>query len=88
MERITPMKKNRKITARDQRTAASILCDFRCTENMDDVIRVYNELVERYGLCFDPFTSMPCTPEEYCENQLEYEKQVMMERYGHCDGLE
>lgn len=81
-------RRNRKITARDQRTAANILTSFRCTETMEDVIKVYNEVMEQYGLMPDPFTSMPCTPEEYCENKLEYEKQIMMERYGHCDGLE
>ena len=27
-------------------------------------------------------------PEEYCKNRLEYDKQTMIEKYGHCDGLE
>lgn len=30
----------------------------------------------------------PCAPEEYCKNRLEYDRQTMIERYGHCDGLE
>lgn len=77
-----------KITKRDQRIAASILTLFMFTKNMDEVIEVWDQVYEQYGLCDDPFTHTPCTPEEYCENQLEYERQTMMERYGHYDGLE
>ena len=36
----------------------------------------------------DPFTHLPCSSKEYAENSLEYRKQTMIERYGHCDGLE
>ena len=35
------------------------------TKNMDDVIKTWNEVYEQYGLCDDPFTGVPCTPEEY-----------------------
>jgi hypothetical protein len=55
---------------------------------MDDVIRVWEEVFKQYGLCEDPFTRTPCTPAEYEKSSLEYEKQTMIERYGHCDGLE
>jgi hypothetical protein len=77
-----------KITKRDQRIVAKILTQFMFTTNMDDVMKVWKEVFDEYGLCEDPFTRTPCTPDEYCENSLEYDRQVMVERYGHCDGLE
>ena len=77
-----------KITKTMQKTAADILMEFLCTRNMDEVVEAYNRVFKRYGLCEDPFTRCPCTPEEYYENSLEYERQTMIERYGHCDGLD
>lgn len=76
-----------KITKRDQRIVAEILTQFMFTKDMDDVIRVWEDVYAQYGLCDDPFTHVPCTPDEYCINQLEYDKQTMIERYGHCDGF-
>lgn len=73
---------------RDQKVVAEILTQFMFTKNMDDVMRVWKQVYEEYGLCDDPFTHTPCTPEEYCKNRLEYDKQTMIEKYGHCDGLE
>ena len=77
-----------KITKTMQKVAVDILSDFMYTRNMDEVIEAYRKAFERYGLCEDPFTGFPCTPEEWGKNQLEYEKQTMIEMYGHCDGLE
>jgi hypothetical protein len=77
-----------KITERDQRIAAEILTAFMFTKDMDEVIEVWKHVYEQFDLCEDPFTRTPCTPKEYYKNQLEYEKQTMIERYGHCDGLE
>lgn len=77
-----------KITNRDRRIAAEILTRFMFTKDMEDVMSVWKEVYEHYGLCDDPFTKTPCTPEEYFKNQLEYEKQAMIEKYGHCDGYE
>lgn len=77
-----------KITKAMQKVAADILTDFMFARDMNEVVGAYNRVFERYGLCEDPFTKVPCTPDEYCKNQLEYEKQMMIERYGHCDGLE
>jgi hypothetical protein len=71
-----------------QKVAADILMEFMFTRDMDEVIEAYSRVMKRYDLCEDPFTSCPCTPEEYCESQLEYERQIMIERYGHCDGLD
>ena len=78
----------KKVTKTMQKVAADILMEFMFTKDMDEVIEVWQRVFERYGLYSDPFTGVPCTPEEYCESQLEYEKQTMIEQYGHCDGLE
>jgi hypothetical protein len=77
-----------RITEKDRKLVAEILTKFMFTNNMVDVTNVWKEIYDQYGLCDDPFTQTPCTPQEYCKNQLEYEKQIMIERYGHCDGLE
>lgn len=77
-----------KISERDQRVASEILMQFMFTKDMDDVMRVWDEVFKHYDLCEDPFTRTPCTPAEYAKSSLEYEKQTMIERYGHCDGLE
>jgi hypothetical protein len=53
-----------------------------------EIIDIIHKHEEKYALCHDPFTGMLCTCEEYAENSLEYDKQAMMSRYGHCDGLE
>ena len=42
---------------------------------------------EQYYIESDPFTNFPCITKEYCESRKEYERQIMMEHYGHCDGL-
>lgn len=80
--------KTPKITERDQRIAADILTQFMFTRDTEDVMRVWDRVYEQYGLCEDPFTRTPCTTAEYAKSSLEYEKQTMIERYGHCDGLE
>ena len=85
---MSKQKHNRKVTKRDQRVAAEILTQFMFTNTMDEVMKVWNQVYEQYGLCDDPFTGIPCTPDEYCENRLEYDKQTMVEKYGHCDGLD
>ena len=55
---------------------------------MDEVIETYHRLFEDYELFEDPFTKLPCTSEEWGKNTIEYERQTMIQRYGHCDGLE
>lgn len=77
-----------KITKTAQKVAADILTQFMFTRNMDEVNEAYGKVVEKYDLCADPFTGVPCTSEEYAESKLEYERQTMIERYGHCDGLD
>ncbi len=80
--------KQKKITSTMQKVACDILEQFLFTSNMDEVVEVYNRVLEEYDLCRDPFTHAPCTFEEFCKMQIEYEKQVMIQKYGHCDGLE
>lgn len=75
-------------TEKDRKLVAEILTKFMFTNNMVDVTNVWQEIYNQYGLCDDPFTLTPCTPKEYSKNVLEYEKQIMIDRYGHCDGLE
>ena len=77
-----------KITKTMQKVAADILMHFLYTSNMDEVVEAYNTVIKEYDLYEDPFTRCPCTPEEYCESVLEYERQTMIELYGHCDGLD
>lgn len=77
-----------KITKQMQDVAIDILSDLLMTKTMDDVIKVYNNAMKKYDLSEDPFTHFPCTFETACKNSLELEKQKMIERYGHCDGLE
>ena len=77
-----------KINKRDQRVAAEILTQFMFTRNMDEVWQVWDDIYKRYELCDDPFTNTPCSSEDYCKSKLEYDKQTMIERYGHCDGLD
>ena len=77
-----------KITKRDQQVASDILTRFMFTNNMDEVMKAWDDVYKYYGLFSDPFTGVPCTHEEYCESQLEYERQAMIEKYGHCDGLD
>lgn len=77
-----------KITKQMQKVAANILMEFMFTRNMDEVIEAYQRVLEQYDLHEDPFTRCPCTPDEYYKSLLEYERQAMIERHGHCDGLE
>ena len=78
----------KKVTNAAQKVAVDILTRFMFTQNMEEVIDVFHEVLERYELESDPFTKMPCTTKEYFDSVAEYERQTMMERYGHCDGLD
>ena len=87
--------KQRKITHTMQTVAVDILQDFEILTMMhngpytfEEVWAIVQKHVDGYGLCEDPFTRMICTSKEYAENSLEYDRQIMMDRYGHCDGLD
>lgn len=87
--------KQKKITNTMQNVAVDILQDFEILmmkHNGPYTFEEINEIVERhtekYNLCENPFTRMICTTKEYCEDRLEYEKQVAEEKYGHYDWLD
>lgn len=72
----------------EQRVAAEILTQFMFTRDMGEVLQTWDNIYRQYDLYDDPFTHTPCSSEDYYKNRLEYEKQVMIEKYGHCDGLD
>lgn len=78
----------RKISLSNQRTAAEILTAFMFVKDMDEFTKVWDKFFDLYELRNDPFTYCPCAPEDYYKSQLNFEKQIMMEKYGHCDGLD
>ena len=80
--------KKKKLTKTEQRIAAEILTQFMFARDMKDVLQTWDNIYEQYELMDDPFTHTPVSPEDWAKNRLEYDKQVMIERYGHCDGLE
>lgn len=77
-----------KPSEKEQKIVAKILTEFMFVNDMDEVWQVWKDIYKRYELCEDPFTYTPCTPKEYSENRLEYDRQIMMEMYGHYDGLD
>ena len=72
----------------EQETAANILVQFTFIKSMEEFEKTFYEIFNLYGLCDDPFTHLPCSPREYSKNSLEYCRQIMIEKYGYCDGLE
>lgn len=87
--------KQKKITHTMQKVAVDILGDFEVltmTHNgpytFEEIWAIIKKHVDEYGLCEDPFTRMICTSKEAIENQLEYDRQTMYEKYGHWDGLD
>lgn len=81
------MRKPKKITKTMQKVATDILTEIRFCHDMGEVVEAYDRVFKQYNLCSDPFTGLPCTTEEYYKNVSQYEKQAMIEMYGHCDGL-
>ncbi len=90
------MKKDKKkkiITNTMQEVAVDILEElevFFMTHNNvpEEIIEIYKKTYDKYELCADPFTQMVCTTKQFFKNCHERDKQLMIERYGHCDGLE
>lgn len=71
-----------------QEVAADILTKFTFVNNMHDMMDVWDKVFKDYNLERDPFTYLPCSTVKYYKNKLEYNRQTMIDRYGHCDGLE
>lgn len=80
--------KNKPPSLHDQRLVASILTEFMFCSTMDEVWNIWKLNFEKFGLCSDPFTNCPCVSVDYAESCKEYDRQTMLERYGHCDGLD
>ena len=76
------------ISTAEQRAAAEILICFAFVKSKEDFEKAWKDVYDRYELCDDPFTHLPCSCKDYAEYSLSYDKQTMMERYGHCDGVE
>lgn len=77
------MKQSEKI----QCVVAEILTRFLFTRTHEEIIDVWEQIYKEFGLCDDPFTHTPCAPIEYEKNRLEFEKQSMLEKFDHFDGL-
>lgn len=82
------MSGRKKITKTQQRIASDILTAFMFVKDMGEHDKVWKDLYDFYELNIDPFTYTSCATEDYYTKQREYERQIMMEKYGHCDGLE
>ena len=76
-----------KLTEKEQRVAIDFLEELIFSNTVVPE-GFYDKKIKKYALMNDPFTHLPCTPEEYSKNSLEYDRQTMIEKYGHCDGLE
>lgn len=86
-------KREFKVTHAMQKVAVDILRELEGfmmgrKDTPEEIIKIYDKMFEKYHLCTDPFVGMCCTSAEYAKQSLEYDKQIMIERYGHCDGLE
>lgn len=85
--------KPRRITHAQQQVAADILCELEYTIWMDglteqQIVDFIKKKTKEYRLERDRFTHSLCTSKEAAESSLEYDRQTMIERYGHCDGLD
>lgn len=89
----------RKITGPMEEVAVDILKDLEimfmrtrdyssCEEVFDELCEIFQKHSKKYFLHSDPFTGMLCTSKEYAKKRLAYARQVMIARYGHCDGLD
>lgn len=78
----------RKISNHTQKVAADIIIPFLFAENMEQVQEQCTKVIEQYQLMSDPFTGLPCSAQEWAKNNLEYDRQTMMNLYGHYDGLD
>lgn len=80
--------RKRKLTDAMQEVAADI-CNQIIMETWDsdtlDVRKFVESIMEQYNLREDPFTKLPCSCKEYAKNREEYDRQLMIERYGYYE---
>ena len=79
--------KRKKPSLHDQRLVAYLLSSFMSCQTLDEVSNQIDHLMLVFCLKFDPFTGCPCSIDDYIKNLEEYDKQIMLELYDHCDGL-
>ena len=79
------MRVENKITKEMQKVAFHILNHFEYINSMEELIEEFNKMRDYYGLCEDPFTRSVCLPEDYEKYCLEYNKQLMEEKFGYCE---
>lgn len=82
------MSKRTRITKKEQCIAAEILTAFMFVRDMDEMHKTWEHLYNVYELQDDPFTHCPCSIDDYFKLSLEHDRQTMIDRYGHCDGLD
>lgn len=87
-------KKTRVITHPMQEVAVSIAEDLAILLMTKDkyipiekISELYKSVMERFKLDKDPYTTMPCTTKEYVKNSIQIQRDIMMEKYGHHDGI-
>ena len=76
---------SRKITKSAQLAIKDILEELTMCNSFDDVWKVYYDMMIKYGLHEDPFTRFPVTDEEYGESCIEYNRQLMEEKYDYWE---
>ena len=80
--------RRRKLTDAMQEVAADI-CNQIIMETWDgdplNVKKFVESIMEQYKLREDPFTKLPCSCKEYAKNREEYDRQLMIERYGYYE---
>lgn len=81
------MKSRTTLTEKEQRIAVDFLENL-IFSGIDAPREFFDKMIERYGLKEDPYTKLPCTSEEYDRNSVKYAKELMFEKYGHCDGID
>lgn len=81
------MKRKTTLTEKEQRVAIDFLENL-IFSGINVPEGFFDEMMKRYELLGNPFTGLPCTFKEYCKNSVEYDRQCMFEKYGHCDGID
>ena len=82
------MDKKIKISNSMQKVAVDILTELIFCKNMQDVFDIIENKIKKYELMDDPFTGLPCSSKDWYENKLEYDRQLAIDKYGHCDFLD
>ena len=79
------MKKERTITNTMKEVAVDILMDIIMANPTGLPEDFFTKIENRYNLQNDTFTKLPCTSKEYGKLNDEYNKQLMVERYGYVE---